>query len=331
MNFSILVQTKTLTVVLRGKMLKTKQDYITESLRKVRHKKWELFVISRILHGLDDDEIEFVTQQLVRRGNGSRALTDVFFPQFNLHIEVDEPFHNHQVAADENRQQDIVSITNHDFWRIPLSDDSGKHLDLPEIRSKIDKLVAHLKKLKNDSVQCGRFEPWDWAERYSATRAIRRGYVSVDENSTFRLQIEALKCFGFKGKGYQRGVWKINDKSDDVVWFPRLYPHYIWNNEFDGEHIYERVANGLTAKQEQDAISSLKKQRDEGKNHKDRKTIVFAKVKDPLGQNLLRYVGTFKMNTDDSAERCVQFDRISTVEPVRPPNLCSKIDSRCRT
>ena len=68
----------------------SKQDYIYRSLKKVSHKGWETFVISRIIHGLDDDDIEFVTQQLVRLSDESRALTDLYFPQFDLHVEVDE-------------------------------------------------------------------------------------------------------------------------------------------------------------------------------------------------------------------------------------------------
>jgi len=44
----------------------TKTEYILRSLKKITHKKWEFFVISRILHGLSDDEIEFITQQLMK-------------------------------------------------------------------------------------------------------------------------------------------------------------------------------------------------------------------------------------------------------------------------
>ena len=35
-------------------------------------------------------------------------------------------------------------------------------------------------------------------------------------------------------------AWKIPDGTDDVVWFPRLYPHGMWHNELadGGKKIY---------------------------------------------------------------------------------------------
>ncbi|WP_323716132.1 AbaSI family restriction endonuclease [Paracoccus aminovorans] len=78
----------------------SKDDYILRSLSKTRHKRIEHFVVNRIYHLLDDPEIEFVCQQLVRRSDGP-ALTDMYFPQFRLHLEVDEPFHERNVEADQ--------------------------------------------------------------------------------------------------------------------------------------------------------------------------------------------------------------------------------------
>ena len=41
-------------------------EYILRNLSKISHKQYELYVISRIVHLLDDPEIEFVCQQLIR-------------------------------------------------------------------------------------------------------------------------------------------------------------------------------------------------------------------------------------------------------------------------
>ena len=40
----------------------TKDEYLLKNFSKIKHKKWELFVITRILHLLDDTNIEYVCQ-----------------------------------------------------------------------------------------------------------------------------------------------------------------------------------------------------------------------------------------------------------------------------
>ena len=38
----------------------TKDEYLLRNFSKITHKKWELFVITRILHRLNDPDIEYV-------------------------------------------------------------------------------------------------------------------------------------------------------------------------------------------------------------------------------------------------------------------------------
>ena len=71
----------------------TKAEYITNSLSKINHKKWELYVISRIIHKLDDLDIEFICQQHILLENSS-AFADMFFPQFNIYLEINESHHS---------------------------------------------------------------------------------------------------------------------------------------------------------------------------------------------------------------------------------------------
>ena len=67
-----------------------KKEYIIRQLARTKNKKYEQYVVSRIVHRLNMDDVKFVTQQYVSKPTG-RALTDLFFPQIKLHIEVDEP------------------------------------------------------------------------------------------------------------------------------------------------------------------------------------------------------------------------------------------------
>ena len=99
-----------------------KKEYITRQLGRTKNKKYEAYVVTRIIHLLSDFTIKFVTQQHVTRPEG-RALTDLYFPQFGLHIEVDEGqhFHDINIEADKLRDADIVNATEHEIIRIDVT------------------------------------------------------------------------------------------------------------------------------------------------------------------------------------------------------------------
>ncbi|PNH95119.1 AbaSI family restriction endonuclease [Vibrio diazotrophicus] len=300
-------------------MALTKTDYILNSIRKVRNKKWEFFIITRIIHALPDD-IEFKTQQLVRLSNDTRALTDLYFPQFDIHLEIDEPFHEKQVDADKLREMDIIARTEHSVMRIKL--EACK--DLNSVCIEVDKFISKILAIKDKQIADGSFNPWDFDNKYSSEPIIKSGQISIAKNIVFQKQIEALRCFGFAGQGYQRGAWVIPDGSDDYVWFPRLYKHGIWENKLslDGKTITERALDN-----KEEAILSIAKQKQVELTKGNRKTIVFAKVKDSLGFNLYRYVGTFRMNLDKSTDTEIIFDRVSTEEKVRLPKTMNTADT----
>ncbi|MFO8067398.1 MAG: hypothetical protein R6U11_07440, partial [Bacteroidales bacterium] len=69
-----------------------KLDYIARQLSRARKKRYEHYVTTRIWHLLNDLTIKLVTQQYVKRPEG-RALTDIYFPQLQIHIEIDENHH----------------------------------------------------------------------------------------------------------------------------------------------------------------------------------------------------------------------------------------------
>lgn len=69
-------------------------EYNINQLKKSKGKKYENYVISRIVHGINHfDDIKFITQQYVKNADNKYYFTDLFFPQLGLHIEIDEPHH----------------------------------------------------------------------------------------------------------------------------------------------------------------------------------------------------------------------------------------------
>lgn len=275
----------------------TKDEYILRMMTKISKKRLEFFVISRIIHALNDFEIEFVTQQLVRKPDGKRALTDMYFPQFNIHLEIDEAQHEHEAhkLADKKRTEDIVSVTNHQIHRIKAS------TSLRQIAAQTDMFVTKLLTRRNEMKLENKFVPWDLEKRYNPESYRETKKVNVEQNVLFRRQADALRLFGYQGGNYQRGVWNLKDGSGDFVWFPRLYKQNDWNNELSacGNQIVERP---LSVKAYESISNSPHRY------VKDLSRIVFARAQDVLGQTLYRYVGTFQLNPKKSTHYDIHFD-----------------------
>lgn len=273
----------------------SKDNYILRSLSKLTHKRLEHFVVNRIYHGLNDPQIKFVCQQLVRKEQGY-ALTDMYFPQFAIHLEVDEPFHKHTIAADELRSRDIIEITQHQIRRI---DASG---DLDKIAHDVDAFIKEIKALKEDAVAKGEFAPWDYEGDHSPERHIKQGYIDATQDVAFYFQRDALRCFGYTGGHYQRGVWRLNGEISRAVWFPRLWQHGIWKNSIsgDGSMIYEDVGDleitGYRVPENNDFVDER---------------IVFAKWQDPLGRSIYRFTGVFSKCKARSNGESVAFRKVS--------------------
>lgn len=282
----------------------SKEEYIIQSISKTRHKKWEHYVVTRIVHLLDDPEIEFVTQQLVLTSSG-RKLTDLYFPQFNIHVEVDEEYHEGELQRilDKKRSQDIIKATQHDIHRIKVNSGPSNLSSIEFLNQQVDDFIRMIKNLKEKKISNGDFFPWDYEFQFSPEKHILKGSISSTDDVFFRCQNDALQCFGY-GKGrYRRGLWRIPDKSGDAVWFPRLYKIKEWSNELskDGDKIIERPHSS-------ENFFDPKKSFHKGNR------ITFAKYSDSLGQRLYRYVGTFKINLNASKSDEIQYDLVKKSE-----------------
>ena len=89
-----------------------KLEYMERLFAKISKKKTESYVISRIWHQLDDDRVKFVVQQYVRIDKGKYALADLYLPQLNLFIEVNEPVHEANIERDKLRNEKIEDLTH---------------------------------------------------------------------------------------------------------------------------------------------------------------------------------------------------------------------------
>ncbi|MEX2409898.1 MAG: AbaSI family restriction endonuclease [Candidatus Paceibacterota bacterium] len=271
-----------------------KFDYILRQFSRTNKKNYENYVITRIFTKLDDISIKFITQQAVIGKNNKRYLTDLYFPQLNVHIEIDEGHHkkNEQAEKDVARDADIVSVTEHNIERIDVF-----NKNIEDVNDQIDKIVSKLKDLKKEKEVSGKFNPWDLKKEFNPQTYIDKGYIDLEEGAAFRCIYEALNCFGYNYKGYQRGFAQHPIEKDKALWFPKLYKNDGWDNDLidGGEIILERKEKGNKKRLEIFLHNP--------KHGEHKKRIVFAHAKDSLGRTLYRFKGVFELNIKESQKK----------------------------
>lgn len=291
-----------------------KKEYVIRQLSKTNKKNYENYVISRMWHLLDREDIKIVTQQHVTLPGGKRALTDLYFPQLGLHLEVDEEHHFERKAiesedikqkqTDQDRAADIINATGHELVRI----DVRKDRTLQEIHEDIDKVVEIILEEVGRLEKEKTFRSWDIEAEQNPRTYIDRGFMHVDDDVAFETIALACNCFGRSYPMSERlNGWQIHPIEENTrIWFPRLYPNDDWVNALspDEETITERPEDGGKNAEHMERTR---------KNLGHFCRIVFARVKGPLGEVLYRFKGAYKYDPEASnAEGQNIFKRIHT-------------------
>ncbi|HDB1441521.1 TPA: hypothetical protein O6E10_001000 [Vibrio cholerae] len=258
-----------------------KKEYIIRQLSRTKNKKYEAYVIHRIVNLINDFGVKFITQQYVSRPNGF-AMTDLFFPQFNLHVEVDEGQHFsfENIEKDKIREADIVNATGHELLRVDVTK------SFENINIQIDEVVKKIIFLKSKD----EFVPWDMDLEFEPETYIKKGYISVADNVAFRTIKDACNCFGHNYKGYQK-AGASHPEIDTMLWFPKLYKNGEWDNQISGDEeiIKEKAVNNEIAREH--VVTHIEQLK--GEKHK---RIVFARVKGNLGDILYRFRGLYELD-----------------------------------
>lgn len=275
-------------------------EYVLKSLSKIRHKKWELFAISRIIHSFSKP-INFKCQQLVRTNKGN-YLTDLYFPDLKLHLEIDEHHHEPKKKIDGIRSLNIVDATkNHEIVRIgpgatdltnPLSKQTN---NLEEFIEAIDCFIQNLNSKLKDT-------HWNPKCLYSADNFFGKT-ISIKDDVFVRLQLPALRLFGYTKGTLQKGAWDIPE-SAYRLWFPRLFTYGEWDNNLRSD------GRTISCKKLSDPKYYLEDVHDFESNSRD--MIIFAKARDVLGKDLYRFIGIFRFDVEKSIKTKVShYQRIA--------------------
>lgn len=290
-----------------------KKIYIMNQLSRTNKKNYENYCITRIIHKLDDLSIKFITQQLFRRENGI-ALADLYFPQFNLIVEVDEA--HHDKSKDDERTDEIIKNKISAFEEVINFDLEVQRIDvtqeIEEINRSADAIVALILQKKTEIGS--KFLAWNDIF-HKPQYYIDKGFLDLKEAPSFATIQEVSELFNkqygskkqiseednFEGKrrghsGTQKSWFRVSPGSNIYVWCPKLilngqdyHVPYLNEISMDGNTIFESARSKNENKKFIDDVI-----------HGDQKDLttryVFAYYKDSSGANRYRYRGIFELN-----------------------------------
>lgn len=273
-----------------------KLDYMARLFRSIRNKRFESYVIQRIWHQLNDERVKFVSQQYFKRTDGSYALADLYLPQINLVVEIDEKHHNtvENTVLDSIRSQQIQSVSGAKILRISICKDFKKDewCTLAEVNAGVSEVVVYIKQEIDKMGE--QFVPWSGANMLSPTYYINKKYFSVLENDYVRNIDDAAAIFNTKAihKGYLRaGGFDVPGKQKELVWLPSVNSR-LWSNILsdDGKVIEEYQK--IDSKKRDEHVKAMLM--------KNETRITFFKKKDALGFNFYKFVGVFNLDRKKS-------------------------------
>ena len=277
-------------------------EYMERLFAKISKKKTESYVISRIWHQLDDDRVKFVIQQYIRRTQDKYALADLYLPQLNIFIEINEPYHKDKNGVlreiDKIRNEEILNVTH--SKPIVIDCDCG----IMEIHRQVTDVVDLIR--QRISELGDKFKPWDEANTLTVEYHRNKGYLKVEDNECLRTTEDVAAVFGAKPKhrGFLRASGAaVPNRKNEIVWWPNT-EHHLWCNHIseDSMCIYEYPkAEDKRAGHLQHWLSAPQETR-----------ITFLRYKDDLGFCFYRFVGVFRLDKEKSLQenKCV-WKRIS--------------------
>lgn len=307
-----------------------KLTHLVRTLSRTQHKDYESYVVNAVWNRLGDSEIKPVTQQYVAAGpTGSRHFIDLYFPQVNIGIECNEPFHQGTREHDKQRTAAIFDVlrqvrpdSGYEQLDIDVVDPDTGHLrSLEELDAEIDRAVGRIRDAVRALRDNGTFEPWnpDIEDPVAAVQAL--DHLSVEDDIPFRTQVQA--CNALFGDDYApkalrssclrtQGLRRVYG-DEFKVWFPKA--------ELDGKAVREGwhdvlSKDGLSIAEYNDEFDAVGP---DGENASGHKRVVFIQTRDPLtGANSYRFVGVFERQgvTTVSGHRARHFVRIADSFPV---------------
>ena len=248
-----------------------------------------------------------ITQQYIVRESQSKkyALADIYFPQLNIIVEIDEPYHlsDDMVLSDTMRQHDIVQALECDVFRVKVTNDIG------EMNERIEKVIHEIIK----RVESPDFQPWDIESEYNPMTYVKQGYIDASEHVAFKTVKDCCNCFGAGYKGLQGSGAKHKFQETIDIKALKFYPNGEWDNKLEADenffteyHLDSKTNAAYLHKRLYELRQEL---------------ALFAHVRSELGGFEYVFKGWYKVNHEQSLQTGkVSYDRISRTMPTYYPS-----------
>jgi hypothetical protein len=272
-----------------------KLEYISRLFQKTSSKRIEHYVLTRIWHHLNDDSIKMSPQQYVSRHLDKYAMTDVYFPQICIHIEVNEPAHydnQFRIEQDLKRKLEIEQNTGHKVFTIDCRENiEGIHLQIENVISEIN---SRAKQQRKSEV----FKSWNPDNEHNPEYWKSKKSISISDEISFYTIEEICQLFNADPNKTKRGFLRKGGiqhplKPEIFIWWPSEYSRGGWVNHYD------EVEGIIT-----ETHSDDKKKIDHYNYHSQGllTRIVFYHYKDILGFRNYKFVGVFTNDKTKSNE-----------------------------
>lgn len=209
----------------------TKLEYLENSFERISHKRTERYVLQRIWDLLGYDEVLFEFQYQIKLLNGKYALADLYLPQINVVVEVNEPFHQSTKVKDDARKQEMVNAIGASVYTIDCS------MTIAEIHKQIDTLVKSIRVKVDEAKSEKTFKPWDAEDIYSPQHYRVLGKLSVQSGCYLRTIDDICALFGTQAvhRGYLRaGSAMLPNHLDVILWWPNP-KSTTWKNDVSSD------------------------------------------------------------------------------------------------
>lgn len=278
-------------------------------------KPYENFIVNAIYAKVNNPDLIPVTQQYVKSPNDPSKyyLLDLYFPQLNYGVEIDEGHHLKEVQKQRDmiRKDDIIEAIGCKEDRISINKADGVQRSYEEICADIEKVVNVIKE-RIDSLE----EPLKWVTNNDRVQMVKeKRRFSVGDNAFFNSITEIYNLCGGTRSGSDRGrkakrlqkcYYRLN--SQYKLWVPIMA---IDNKDSFAVKRKQGFSNYLS--EDYSTIREVSDHVIDPVQDMEYKRVVFMRMKDIFGKDYIKFIGVFQLtNESDNKEFVHIYRRIAT-------------------
>lgn len=309
-----------------------KTQYIIKTLSRTKRKDYENYVINAIWNRVANKNLKPVTQQYVYNNRENQHyFIDLYFPQINVGIEVDEAQHSKTKEYDVDRQEAIWYATN----KI-IVDPNDSYVELrvqvydktfEEIEDQINSTVQEIKlKLENKTLDLWITDKEEYVQSIKEL-SVKDDVIfsSIANTCNLIFNCKYNESTGGRRKSYftPNTFWNNEGLKNYKVWFPKLAIESDgilravsrgWNNRLNND--------GSIIEFNENKVVSVSHDYEEILVSDEPLRIIFAQSRDPLGRFGYQFIGIYKktkriaIEYDERYAKAEYYEKVSDICPI---------------